>query len=549
MSQAIFSSEPEAKTTGQFFPPKVFAQPIRLAFKHPEDKTQSFWIEVRSLDGLRKLFERVDSGELEELGRFASVEMQLWGHLSEHSGFLRTQSNTSTLNAGIAPLGEGIAPLAEDLSDLFGGNDMAALSVLGNMKKTLKTPPYCNDVVIERPPVANEFVKPDGVNFTEKGENILLGLVHGNNADFPNRNPEGCEEAVAFRRESENAVEIFKYQTPNATPEELEAEETERVDCLVNGQDGGLEKNARPLEGEIKVGPEIAKIGVLVAAVGRGLDVEATEADKAIHEEADAALLILEAMIQIDAEGLEAVKAKASGILEQYGTSMDEIKDLSERARESSKLREGRWRGVKSKLSPVDAERNLKENVRRLMREITEFDLASLVAQSELPPMTPAEKEAHQMRADLALAEAEALDRTFYPEGENPYDKARAAAVARNLKFVKEPEQTYDGDHYKKRQVTPASDVPNDQDERAKWLAEQQRGPASMDTYREDAQRKQFLVDGRPVHNATENAKQNKADYERKMANFTDVPVDMDEIRRLAGLDKPKSNDQDPDKK
>jgi hypothetical protein len=105
------------------------------------------------------------------------------------------------------------------------------------------------------------------------------------------------------------------------------------------------------------------------------------------------------------------------------------------------------------------------------------------------------------------------------------------------LNFVEESDQTYGTDHYKPREVEPASKVPTEQDERAKWLAEQ---PSD-----------EFLVDGRPVHDATDVGERirRSLDVEREDEQRRPAagPYDMDEMRRLAGLDKPKSNDQDKD--
>jgi len=462
MIQALFSSEPAADTLGQFFPPKVFAQPFRLVFKGSENG-KTAWVEVRSLSGLRTVFEKVESGELVELNRLSSIEMQLWGHMAEHVGFLRIQGNTSTLGAGIQPLGEGIAPLAEDLAILMGGDDVSALQMLDGMRNVLNSRP-CNDGPMEQTPLTHEFVKPDGMNLTEQGENALLNLVHGaGNVNVPTPNDKESADSLAFRKKAENAIAIYDT-TPIGTPEEVEAEVKESIDCGIRGEGSSCKRNAQPPEGAIKVGPEIAKIGNLIAAVGRGLD---NEADKALHEETEAALRIFDAMIRIDAEGLEAVKRKTSDILEQFGTSMDEIKELSERARAASIANPEQPGTQTSKLSQAEAQQNLEKNVQQLMREITEFDLVSMVAQSEPEQTNTEEQIKHEQHAGLD------------PEHEQIRDKLTAEAWAA-LKCA--PATS----HYDKSDVKPASDVPM---VRKKWLEEQQkRGPASMDTFRSDEQ-------------------------------------------------------------
>ena len=447
MTQALFSSEPTADTLGQFFPPKIFAQPFRLVFNRKEDGKTS-WIEVRSLAGLRTVFEKLEGGELVEINRFSTVEMQLWGHMAEHVGFLRVQTNTSTLGAGIQPLGEGLAPLAEDLSALMGGDDIHALHVLDAMKSTLRSRP-CSDGPMVQPPLTHEYVKPDGVNLTEQGENALLNLVHGTgNVDTPTPNDKESTDAIIFRKEADNAIAIFDT-TPIGTPEEVEAEVKEAIDCSIRGEQGGCKKNAQPPEGPIVIGPEAAKVGRLVAEMGRGLD---NEADKAVRDEAQAAMDILEAMIQIDKNGLEEAKRQSQDLLERFGVTMDELKALAT----DGKIHRPRP-DAKSKVEPHEAERMSRANLRKLMGEISEIDLAMLVGQSEIEELDPESLAAHQsLTADLKSKLRGTIDQT---------------------------------DAYTERSVTPASEVPTDQEARARWLAEQQRGPASMDTYREDAQR------------------------------------------------------------
>lgn len=334
MSQAqssIFPSVDEAKAeSGQFFPPKVFAQPFRLAFNRPADpkdpgaRPQTVWIEVRSLEGLRKVSNMLQKGELLQIDPFSSMEMQLWGLLAEHCGFMRIQGNVSTLAAGIQPLGSGIAPLAEDLASIMGGNDETALRALDAMQTTLSSRP-CSDGPMVQPPLTHEFVKPDGVNLTEQGEDTLRDLVFGPpNANYPDR--KSSPEAKAFHKDSENAVEIFLHQTPNATPEEVEAEIKEAIDCSIAAEHGTS-------EGEIVVGPEAARIGRLVADVGRGLD---NEEDKAVQDEAKAAMEILQRMVAMDKPSLAQLQEEAKGLLDRYGVSMEELKALADRAKKVS---------------------------------------------------------------------------------------------------------------------------------------------------------------------------------------------------------------------
>ena len=465
MPQALFSSESENKVLGQFLPPKVFTQPFRLAFKHPEQPGMAIWVEIRSLEGLRNVFERVESGELVEMGRFSTVEMQLWGHLAEHGGFLRIRGNVSTLAAGIQPLGEGIAPLVEDLGELMGGgDDMKGLAVLDQMQKTLRSR-ACGDAPMDRLPVTNEFIKPDGVNLTKNGENALLNLVHGTgNVNMPERSDKTSEEAIAFRKESENAMEIFLVQTPPATEEEIESEAKEAIDCEIAAETGNT-------EGPIVISAEAASVGRLVAAVGRGLDREPSEDDEAVREEAQTAMDILNAMIEIEDHGLAGAKKRSQDLLEYYGVTMDEIKDLAVTAGQISK---------KTNQSPREALRATDENIQKLMKNFSEIDLAMLVGQSP-----PEEATKHEQRAGLDLEQ--------------------------------------------------------------RRLQEQQRGPASMDTYREEAQRQD------PSYGTVAERIRCALDVPENPRSvhgpIDGEAFDIDEMRRLSGLDKPKSNDEgDPSK-
>lgn len=241
-------------------PPKIFAQPFRLALKKG-DSDDVTWIEVRSLAGLRGVFEKIEKGELTEIDRFSSVEMQLWGHMAEHSGFLRVQGSASSLAAGIQPLGDQAGALADDFASLMGGSDVDALNLLGAMQNTLKSRPL-DRTPMGQPEVTHEFVKPDGVNLTAAGENALLDLVYG---DLPTASRQDSSETTAFRKESENAVEIFLRDTPPATPEEVEAEALEAIDCQIAA-------DSEATEGPIITGPEAEEMGRAVVE-GAALDI------------------------------------------------------------------------------------------------------------------------------------------------------------------------------------------------------------------------------------------------------------------------------------
>ena len=472
---------------GRLLPPKMFAQPFRLVFKRHRTEAERklgkaesdvSWIEVRSLGGLRNVVAKLDSGELEEIDRFSSLEMQLWGLLAEHAGFLRVQGSASMLAAGIQPLGEEPAALAEDLASIMGGSDMDALNVLNEMQKTLKGKPI-DRTPMEQVPLTNEFVKPDGVNYTERGEDALRELVLGDKT--PTLCPPGQEKAKEFQKDIENAVQIFR-ETPEPSAEELAQEIQERIDCEIAGEGSSCKKNATPPTGPVKTGAEAALAGRLLADTARGLD---NPEDAEVQKLGDVAVEI--ALNQTEPEAPEAArkvhsvyggdfephpeadpKDRVPG-LEDFNVSMSELKLLA-----TSPTTHRRDPMAKSKIGTAEALKAQDDNLKKVMEDVSETALTSLVDQSPSEPLDP---------------ECLAENQTFSPP--KPISaEVRKRLEASGLKFEEPKDQISGADHYKQREVKPASEVPTDQDERAKWLAEQQRGPASMDTYRDEEQRK-----------------------------------------------------------
>jgi hypothetical protein len=356
-------------------PPKVFVQPFRLALKKGESDDVT-WIEVRSLQGLRNIFEKIEKGTLTEIDRFSSVEMQLWGLMAEHSGFLRYQGSDSSFAAGIQPTGEQTAALADDLSIFTGGDEIAALEVLGSIQSTLRKRPFDNTpMTVEES--AHEFVKPDGVNLTEKGEDVLQDLVYGEQ-DLPaHAGKKHSAEAVAFRKDSENAIQIF-METPAPTLEERAVEDEANKTCVDHGDKPLNEickENAVPPTEEPKiVGSEAAKIGQLIAVAARGLD---TEVDDVVREQSRAALDILHTMVE---EGHRLDRPSFEEVLKNNDVSMDvwvQLAGIGQKAK-----RRPNDPNAQSKLDPAEARKNQESNLKKLVSEVSEVDLESLVDQS-----------------------------------------------------------------------------------------------------------------------------------------------------------------------
>lgn len=166
MSEGVFpgpsgSLTTPAPVTGRVVVNKTFAKPFRVILTDSEERTRVF--EVRSLAGLRSLFDRIEREELREISKFASVQMQLWGFLAEHSGFMQA-TQPRTMEAGLGVLGPSAA-LVDDMADLFGGVD-AGVEVLRDARrmagidkipsKTIPLEEMRHQGVVE---VSNEIVK------------------------------------------------------------------------------------------------------------------------------------------------------------------------------------------------------------------------------------------------------------------------------------------------------------------------------------------------------------------------------------------------------
>ena len=463
--QLGFSTRLTDDTQSSALPPKIFAQPFRLALKKGSTNDVT-WLEVRSLQGLRNVFEKIEQGELTEIDRFSSVEMQLWGLMAEHAGFLRVRGSVSALAAGIQPLGDQAAALAEDLAMFTGGDDIAALGVLSSMQKTLKQRPLDN-TPMSQPEVTHEFVKPDGINLTENGESALVKLVFGPEPGTSDalRRPR-TQEGIKFQKDSENAIQLF-LETPVPTLDERAAENTANEGCIDHGnkpaQDVCKLNAVPPTEAPKLVGGAAARVGRLVEIATRGFD---NDADKEVRAEAEAAVSILTQMIEQGTTDLPNCVPfhDVEAFAKHYGTSVDELKKLGAYRTLAESTREARWAQ--------------NQNLHNLMAKLDEVDLANLVEGSQV----------EQLGTNLGTDAQE-----FTPPKPTQSD-ARIDLEAVRQRLLGESEQISGADHYKKREVTPASDTPAwkalrgcNEDPAVEWREEQKqsrRGPASMDTYR-----------------------------------------------------------------
>ena len=155
------------------FTGKVFASPFRLVFKRVEDQALT-WIEVKTLDGLKHVIDRISKGELVPVNAYSTLDRQLWGLLAERVGFLRFAGPViDEFNAGVQPLGTAQSELGKDMSELFGGFEPAIEAISAMRKKAIE------EAKPAGPVYEHQFVKTDGVNLTPEGEEELAKLVYG----------------------------------------------------------------------------------------------------------------------------------------------------------------------------------------------------------------------------------------------------------------------------------------------------------------------------------------------------------------------------------
>lgn len=218
-------------------PRKVFVKPFRLVFKKTETQ-EITWIEVASLDGLRTVADRIANGDLVPIDGFSTLDRQLWGHLAEHVGFLRVEDKSGEFSAGIQPMGPQ-GQLADDMSEIFGGVEPALQALSDIRDRTLKN-------LIKQAPVepveVGTFVKDDGVNLTEAGEEELAKLVH----ESPDiKTQMAAENAEVIAQRTEVDVQEEKIAEADASYKELQSfsgpeadEQGRKVEEAGNGELG-----------------------------------------------------------------------------------------------------------------------------------------------------------------------------------------------------------------------------------------------------------------------------------------------------------------------
>jgi len=157
---------------------KTFSKSFRIVLMDKDGTTRIF--EVESLAGLRSVVDRVDRGELFEMGKFGAIQMQLWGFLAEHCGFMQVLQ-PRTMEAGLGVLGPSAA-LVDDLADLLGGVD-AGVEMLSSARTLAGVKNKKSEEVSEEPAnhgrqhgvveVTDEMVATAGLYGPSTGTNHL----------------------------------------------------------------------------------------------------------------------------------------------------------------------------------------------------------------------------------------------------------------------------------------------------------------------------------------------------------------------------------------
>jgi hypothetical protein len=217
------------------FQQKVFAKPFRLVFLKSETQDLT-WIEVKTLQGLKNVTERIASGELIPINAWSTLDRQLWGLLAEHIGFLRYAGPDGALNAGIQPIGPEQAQLADDMTQLFGGFEPAIQAISEMRARALAGLEDLEQPTREQ----NEYLKGDGVNLTPEGEDILAEMVYGEQVSGNLRvkmtaaNAEVLVDETEAQDPTDYAIEEIEadnreLQTKTGPEAEAEAERVERA--------------------------------------------------------------------------------------------------------------------------------------------------------------------------------------------------------------------------------------------------------------------------------------------------------------------------------
>jgi hypothetical protein len=194
------------------FPPKIFAHPFRLTLENAEGA--HVFVEVRSLAGLKHVFKRIADGELFELPGIASVQMQLWGLLAEHSGFMRPEGLHGFLGAGIEPLGTEAGALSSEMSAFDPTDDGIKLmnEVVGLAQRARIRGPEgigLSPSGSGSPPAEVENPMLDGAKLSTEGERLVEDLVAGRPVDEQLR-----PETKELYRQTDMANELLKITPP-----------------------------------------------------------------------------------------------------------------------------------------------------------------------------------------------------------------------------------------------------------------------------------------------------------------------------------------------
>lgn len=203
---------------------KVFTKPFTLFFKKVATE-QTAWIKINDLDGLKQVVAWLEDGTLEEMDRLSTLEMQLWGHLAEHSGFLRLRESLSPAAQGLMVLGNSLPALHDEFTDLFGSGAIDVLAKSNDLAQLAGKIQRGETAITDIPPPKKHnppLMRGDGVNLTEAGEKALIEMVIG----YPGMSEQDVEARKRADNELSAVMNLWDQTPPGLTSEEIDKEIT-----------------------------------------------------------------------------------------------------------------------------------------------------------------------------------------------------------------------------------------------------------------------------------------------------------------------------------
>lgn len=180
---------------------KRFQKPITLVFEDVPTG-EAITCRIVTLDQLKEVCQKLDKGEIKEAGRFSSLEMQLFGHMAESTGFLREVRSAHPLAEGLGLLA-GRGELRSDLESVLG--EEGTEDVIEFAKKVATRPQRSVGLDVA-PSTGKSAWKADGVNLTPEAEKKIQEM-------------HGLDDVKV---QAGNAIRLMLDSIPGLTSEEMD---------------------------------------------------------------------------------------------------------------------------------------------------------------------------------------------------------------------------------------------------------------------------------------------------------------------------------------